>query len=46
MQKQLASFMEMLQSLQLDEKKVDQKRDVDEMDWKFEDTLFINNRKR
>ena len=45
MQTQLASFMEMLQSFHSAEEKVDQKRDVDEMDWEFEDTLFLDNRK-
>lgn len=35
-----ASLIEMLQSLQADEKKMDQERDEDEMDWQFEETVL------
>ena len=39
MQDRLASFKEILESLQSDEEKVDQKGDVDKMDWEFDDTV-------
>ena len=39
MQDRLVSFKEILESLQSDEEKVDQKGDVDEMDWEFDDTV-------